>query len=853
MMGFFSRIFASANAASHTTVDDAEVAKQAQIKKIEALLDSVNSASQHVRNYYITFLLACFYIALIVWSTTDLMLLKNTPVTMPLLNVNLPITGFYTFAPYFFLLLHFNLLLQFSLLADKVHRFDQAVIELPDSDSHRYYYTRLFAFVFTQILSARHHSGLLRFLLTLMVWITAIWLPLGILIGLQVGFLPYHDENILFWQRSAIMLDLLVLLIFWPVIRAPDSRWRSWIKQASGLSWLLKLKATMRPVPALPHESINRNSGFPVLEGGVSLLTGFCVILFVWGIAVLPDSVHEKNMRDWLKAYAWSDAWQSFCPSKETKEPYFIATEWLFDGRYEPKQQQEAKAEIEKKQCGQRTKAGMLHRNLILRDTLLIANELKAEDVEDLKSDDDAKHESALKKVTGLVLSGRDFRYADFSRSQMPKANFVGADPNFNNPDKKPSDLSYADLSLTTLTGANVSMTILIGADLTASRLQEAYFAFAKLQRAKLQGAELRGTTLDGANLQRADMEYANLQGAKLRSAQLQGAYLRYVELQGADLNQAKLQGANLSFAKLWGANFSNRDFIEPEKSCSEKSYPVSVTTHKDDGLKSFSKEYWFYHEAELKGASFYFAELQGANLKNVNLKGADLRYAKLQGALLDGMCVSLSDISHSEFGVLKDDDLQESIQEVTESVSDQLLREKIINVLTDRSQKNREVFPLSDKAENPSRVFEVTGEDIWYDEGSLKGTRLQGFWDKLHVAQNSSEYQNKLGSYLIEMACSDRWIAEGIIRNRLNWDDRDYSSVAAGFSRIAGSIAQCLLSLKDQQNEADQWICPAVREINQETLKILQEIAAKKNPNETITPTFSCRTERSDLASAAE
>lgn len=177
MMGFFSRIFASANATGHTAVDDAETARQAQIKKIEALLDSVNSASQHVRNYYITFLLACFYIAMIVWSTTDLMLLKNTPVTMPLLNVDLPITGFYTFEPYFFLLLHFNLLLQFSLLADKAHRFDQAVIELHDSDSRRYYYTRLFAFVFTQILSARHHSGLLRFLLTLMVWITAIWVP----------------------------------------------------------------------------------------------------------------------------------------------------------------------------------------------------------------------------------------------------------------------------------------------------------------------------------------------------------------------------------------------------------------------------------------------------------------------------------------------------------------------------------------------------------------------------------------------------------------------------------------------------------------------------------------------------
>lgn len=132
----------SQNTADNKTVADASedvgTPQPAQTEKIEALLESVNSASQHVRNYYITFLLAGFYIAMIIWSTTDLMLLKDTPVKMPLLDVELPITGFYTFAPYFFLLLHFNLLLQFSLLSDKIHRFDRAVIELTDNDSRRH-------------------------------------------------------------------------------------------------------------------------------------------------------------------------------------------------------------------------------------------------------------------------------------------------------------------------------------------------------------------------------------------------------------------------------------------------------------------------------------------------------------------------------------------------------------------------------------------------------------------------------------------------------------------------------------------------------------------------------------------
>ena len=111
------------------------------------------------------------------------MLLKETPIKLPILDVELPITGFYQFAPYFYLLLHFNLLLQLCLLSDKLHRFDDAVSSLDDPIAQNNYSARLFSFAFTHTLSGRHHSALLRFLLTLMVWITIIWLPLGVLSG----------------------------------------------------------------------------------------------------------------------------------------------------------------------------------------------------------------------------------------------------------------------------------------------------------------------------------------------------------------------------------------------------------------------------------------------------------------------------------------------------------------------------------------------------------------------------------------------------------------------------------------------------------------------------------------------
>ncbi len=62
-------------------------------------LNSANDTGRHVRNVYVTFILLISYVAIIIGSTTDVQLLKIDPVTLPLLNVQLPIKGFYALAP----------------------------------------------------------------------------------------------------------------------------------------------------------------------------------------------------------------------------------------------------------------------------------------------------------------------------------------------------------------------------------------------------------------------------------------------------------------------------------------------------------------------------------------------------------------------------------------------------------------------------------------------------------------------------------------------------------------------------------------------------------------------------------
>jgi hypothetical protein len=69
---------------------------------------AVDEAARLARNVYLSFLLLGTYIAIIIGSTTDMQLLKGSPVTLPLLNVQLPIVGFYAMVPWLLWLLYFN-------------------------------------------------------------------------------------------------------------------------------------------------------------------------------------------------------------------------------------------------------------------------------------------------------------------------------------------------------------------------------------------------------------------------------------------------------------------------------------------------------------------------------------------------------------------------------------------------------------------------------------------------------------------------------------------------------------------------------------------------------------------------
>jgi hypothetical protein len=68
------------------------------LERAEKALEAVNNAASTVRTLFFYLLLGT-YIGIIIGSTTHEQLLRVSPVTLPLLNVQLPITAFYKYTP----------------------------------------------------------------------------------------------------------------------------------------------------------------------------------------------------------------------------------------------------------------------------------------------------------------------------------------------------------------------------------------------------------------------------------------------------------------------------------------------------------------------------------------------------------------------------------------------------------------------------------------------------------------------------------------------------------------------------------------------------------------------------------
>jgi hypothetical protein len=319
------------------------------------LRGSADEAARQAQNAYLLFLSLGMYIAIIIWSTTDVQLLKGTPVTLPLLNVPLPIVGFYSVVPWLLLLFYFNLLLHLTFLAQRLHRFNAVLGAFTDDAAREDQRARLFPFLFSVMLIGRPAPWSLQGLLVIAVWTTIILLPLCLLLWMQLRFLPYHDEFITWTHRAAVLVDLFLLGYLWPLIRIPDHH---------GASAVQTVTQGWEDHRVAQRNARTRRRCWRIWFSCLMLLP---VVLWL-GVVVLP----EEGIEVLVASHVVPKYWRHIDPDR-AGNGVFKLTVWLLEkpGAFFP-------------------------RNLRLQEQILVAGEASAQVIAALRSDDETKRTKVL-------------------------------------------------------------------------------------------------------------------------------------------------------------------------------------------------------------------------------------------------------------------------------------------------------------------------------------------------------------------------------------------------------------------------------------------------------------------------
>jgi uncharacterized protein YjbI with pentapeptide repeats len=199
-----------------------------ELPKILDRLKDVRSEAAELRNFTITFLSLLLYINLIIVGTNAEQILRIAPVTLPLLNVPLPIIAFYGFVPWLLLLFHLYLLVQHYLFSQQLFLFKNTLADTSVTDEIRKHILKnLGNLPFLHWMIGKHGLAM-RFVLTLITLVCLLIWPLLSLLWLQMAIMPYHSETLIWVQRFAVIFDVLLIGWLWPKTLADNDSSTAW-------------------------------------------------------------------------------------------------------------------------------------------------------------------------------------------------------------------------------------------------------------------------------------------------------------------------------------------------------------------------------------------------------------------------------------------------------------------------------------------------------------------------------------------------------------------------------------------------------------------------------------------------
>ncbi len=436
---------------------------------VKGFLDEANATSEPARTAWLAFLFLIAYVIVTLASVSHKDLLLNSPVKLPIINADIPLVGFFQYAPAMLLLVYLSLLVQHVIVARKYRRFTDAILPLEmESGIEHPARERVHAYAFSQILAGPRPHRITKLMMQLIVYVTFAALPIATLLYFQIKFLPYHEVWITYWHRIAVILGFAMLILLTPIMQhAPPRR-----------KWDIRFGP-----PAEAWEVSGRQV--------VMILLLLPVVLgFSWLIATVPDEWIDRRLGFVAPVSA------AIGPEGEARLLNPLVRRLIYDRLPDDGGK------------GWWRRFLLSYRVLIVEDTDL-----------------------GLEAPAKLVLRERNFRFALLNRSDLHRADLTWADlraaqlwrtvirGKLNDTQAQGAVLKEAELE-----GAQMASASLQGADLTDASLQGAVLSYARLQGANLQGAQMEGADLRFAELQGADLDGASLLDADLEGAQLAGA-----------------------------------------------------------------------------------------------------------------------------------------------------------------------------------------------------------------------------------------------------------------------------------------------------------------------------------------
>lgn len=548
----------------------------------EKSLEALNAISARVRSFWVTYILLCTYLTISIGSVSHKMLLLETPINLPLLNVDLPLSGFFFLAPALLVICHAYLLLQIRLLRrNAAHHICLNSYAKEKSDKQlnsEPLSIQVDSFVISQFLIAKENEEgtVVYYSLACISILTLIFIPIAILLFALVQFLPYHHAWITWWHRLLTVVDIITLIMLWsPTLK------------------ILSLEA---------RHQINRRN--------LSIYVPVSIMFLI--VPSYPGEIHYNVMKslNFIPRTVW--------PLNEIFSEIVSPTEYLFEGNVNS--------------VSGDPNSMFSNRLVVLNEDLIDYRFL--ESIRKQETFDAGLQEG---RAGNIYLKPGDFKLINSFRGR----DLRGAILDYS--DLRRSDFTAADMRGAKLTGALLSRSVFGCADPkreilnhlkreknrpTCTQLNDASFALTNLQESKFQGVRARGVTFFSARIQGAvfdnfgtrpdpkrkeggdeDGSFVELSllGSSFKKADLQGAIFRDVDLRATYFGRSNLHAASFIDSKMSGASFRK------------------------------ASAFWAdFSSTHLEGASFYRANLHGAKFEKSKI--AHTKFEKSTLCQTDGL-----------------------------------------------------------------------------------------------------------------------------------------------------------------------------------------------------------------------